>query len=145
MRRGAPRKCEVLVPKSCTKKSTAGTGKPAQVRQPHGGALYAGGVPGHRGGPGRPPSVLRELLRGSFAERLAVLEAIADGQPVVRVRLPDGTETETLVSASPADRLRALDLMAKYGLGTQMGLPVNGAGEETPTQVIIMGGREIRF
>lgn len=121
------------------------TAPPAKIPQPHGGALYAGGVPGHRGGPGRPPSMLRELLRGSFAERLAVLEAIADGQPIVRVRLPDGSESETVVSASPADRLRALDLMAKYGLGTQMGLPMNGAGEEVPAQVIVIGGREISF
>jgi len=33
--------------------------RPALVPQPHGGALSTGGMPGNRGGPGRPPSQLR--------------------------------------------------------------------------------------
>jgi hypothetical protein len=71
------------------------------VSQPHGGALFAGGVPGHRGGGGRPPSVLRERLRGSFDQRVRVLEEIADD------RCPD-----------PTDRIRAVDVLGRYGLGT---------------------------
>jgi len=59
---------------------------PALVPQPHGGAIYGGGVPGHRGGPGRPPSALRERLRGSFEQRIAVLENIADDLYVVHER-----------------------------------------------------------
>src|SRR5438093_8534927 len=74
---------------------------PALVDQQHGGAIYAGGVPGHRGGPGRPPSALRERLRGSFEDRVNVLEGIADNP-----------------EADPQDRIRALDVLAKYGLGT---------------------------
>ncbi len=74
---------------------------PALVDQRHGGALYAGGVPGHRGGSGRPPSVLRERLRGSFEDRVNVLEAIADDE-----------------EADPQDRIRAVDTLAKYGIGT---------------------------
>jgi len=74
---------------------------PALVPQPHGGSVYAGGVPGHRGGPGRPPSALRERLRGSFEERIAVLEEIADDE-----------------EADPQDRIRAVDTLAKYGIGT---------------------------
>ena len=76
--------------------------EPDLVRQPHGGALLSGGVPGHRGGAGRPPSVIRERCRGSFAERLTVLEEIADDSEVP-IR----------------DRLKAIDLLGKYGLGTQ--------------------------
>ena len=52
-------------------------------------------------GIGRPPSAIRERLRGSFDERVAVLEDIADSN-----------------WESTADRIRAIDLLAKYGLGT---------------------------
>ncbi len=68
-------------------------------QQPHGGALRNGGT--NKGGPGRPPNVIRQKLRGSFEERIKILEAIADDK-----------------KSSQADRMRALDLMAKYGLGT---------------------------
>jgi hypothetical protein len=74
---------------------------PGLIPQHHGGAVYSGGVPGHRGGPGRPPSALRERLRGSFEQRIAVLEAIADDE-----------------GAEPQDRIRAIDTLAKYGIGT---------------------------
>ncbi len=104
--------------------SGKGSPKPAKIPQPHGGALYAGGVPGHRGGPGAPPSVLRERLRGSFENRIGALEQIADGEALVKTRAPDGKETETLVSASVPDRLKAIDTMAKYGLGTTKELTV---------------------
>jgi hypothetical protein len=73
---------------------------PALVRQPRGGALLSGGLPGHVGGGGRPSSALRERLRGSFQERVKVLEEIADDP-----------------KADPQDRIRAIDVLAKYGLG----------------------------
>jgi len=56
---------------------------------------------GKAGRSGRPPSVIRQKLRGSFEDRIKVLESIADDK-----------------KASKADRMRALDLMAKYGMGT---------------------------
>ena len=71
------------------------------VPQKHGGALLAGGRPGNRGGSGRPSNALRERLRGSLDERVAVLEEIADN--------PD---------ASDRDRIKAVDILGKYGLGT---------------------------
>ena len=52
-------------------------------------------------GIGRPPSAIRERLRGSFDERVATLEEIADSN-----------------AESTVDRIRAIDLLAKYGLGT---------------------------
>ena len=55
----------------------------------------------NRGGTGRPPSAIRERLRGSFDERIETLEDIADSN-----------------AESTADRIRAVDLLAKYGLGT---------------------------
>ena len=73
------------------------------VRPSHGkGLLRRGSRPGESiAGVGRPPSALRERLRGSFDERVAVLEEIADDP-----------------RQSPADRTRAIDILAKYGLGT---------------------------
>jgi len=72
------------------------------VPQPHGGALLNGMAKNHVPGPGRPPSELRERLKGSLAERIKVVEEIADE-----------------ITHTPADRLRAIDLLAKYGLGTK--------------------------
>ena len=49
---------------------------------------------------GRPPSVLRDAYRASAAERLPFVLAVVDG------RVP---------AATVADRLRAWDLLNKYG------------------------------
>ena len=57
----------------------------------------------HVPGPGRPASAIRKKLKGSFANRVKILKEIAD----------DG--------AKDSDRLKALDLMAKYGLGEAKG------------------------
>lgn len=111
------------------------------VPQPHGGALRNGGT--SKGGPGRTVSEVRVALKQAFAGRMTVLEDIADGEAVQRARVPlltvlphatcpkcgtglkakdvDGAlliEVNGHVSASPADRMKALDLMAKYGIGT---------------------------
>ena len=83
-------------------KSPAKSPVGALVDQPHGGAIRRGALPRtNAGGTGRPPSAIRERLRGSFDQRIEVLEEIAD----------DPMQT-------PADRTRAIDLLAKYGLGT---------------------------
>lgn len=84
-------------------------------------------------------------MRLALDEQIRVLVDIASGEPVVRVKLPNGQETDTFVSATPGDRIRAIEMLAKYGLGTQIGLPVNGDGEEVPAQIIVIGGREVRF
>ncbi len=57
---------------------------------------------GERGSDGRPPSRIRHALRQSFEDRIRLLEEIADGA---------GGKTTV------GDRLRALDILAKYGLG----------------------------
>ena len=106
-------------------------------------------IPGKGRGPapgtgGRPPSLIREQLRGSFTERIAFLNSVADGVPIVRQRvlvmdvaphlccptcgelsglqLKDlkaaVQEIEVVGSASVKDRLQAVDMTAKYGLGT---------------------------
>jgi hypothetical protein len=51
--------------------------------------------------PGRPASSIRRALRRGLAKRIPILEQIAD------------------TDEKSADRLKALDLMGKYGLGTE--------------------------
>lgn len=69
---------------------------------PINGSRLIPGNPGNSGGKpgrsGRPPSVIRKALRESFDNRVRILEEIAD----------DG---------SNRDKLQALELMGRYGLG----------------------------
>ena len=69
------------------------------IPQPHGGALRNGGP--NRGGPGRAPSEIRKQLRGDFRERIQILNRIADDEEM-----------------RAGDRIRAVELMARYGFGT---------------------------
>ena len=78
-----------------------------KVPQKHGGAIYQGTPKNIVPGPGRPPSEIRRTLRASFDQRVKILEEIADSE-----------------QASPADRMKAVDLLAKYGLGTTKELTV---------------------
>jgi hypothetical protein len=83
----------------------------------NGGRIRSGSKPGMNGpGPGRPASAIREHLRGSFADRMHILEQIADGEALVKIKGPSG-ESEVTVSAEVSDRIKALDMMGKYGLG----------------------------
>lgn len=63
----------------------------------NGGQLLVGN-PGNKGGTGKPKSEVRERCVGSFDERIPILEQIAND-----------------VNANPADRLKAIDLLGKYG------------------------------
>lgn len=111
------------------------------VPQEHGGALLHGN-PGNRGGPGTPPSRIRERLRGSFERRIRVLEQFADGEATEKIKLKlrdvadhltcpscqheleikEGSAEVTItvnVSAQAKERLTAIDLMGKYSIGSQ--------------------------
>ena len=99
--------------KKPARKTTRKLRKPAKKRgekrgtvlipQKHGGALLSGDSPtNHVSGPGRPPSAIRRALRESFDKRLPVLEKIADS-----------TTPET----KDSDRIRAVEVLGKYGLG----------------------------
>jgi len=72
---------------------------PELIPQPHGGALLSGGWPGNAGG-GRPPSVVRAAMREALAERIGLLAEIADDE-----------------DARPSDRIKAIEALARYGLG----------------------------
>lgn len=85
-----------------TKKTTAKTtAVGALVPQPNGGALRNGGT--NAGGTGRPSSELRRRLKEAGADRIKVLEEIADSKEV-----------------KESDRIKAIDMMLKYGLGKQV-------------------------
>lgn len=77
------------------------------VPQPHGGALVPGAGGGPQPGAGRPPADIRFRLRGSLADRLHVLTDIADDR-----------------EARPADRIRAVEVLLRYSLGADQGVPV---------------------
>ena len=86
-----------------------GKSESKSVARIHKGPFVPGPDPRRGRGPkpgapnaGRPPSVIRERCRGSFEDRIVVLEEIADDP-----------------KANAGDRIRALDLLGKYGLGTQ--------------------------
>ena len=85
---------------------------PTLIPQAHGGALYRGGVPGNRGG-WKPPSAIRARLRDSLDDRVTVLEEIADDPGM-----------------AASDRIRAVDVLAKYGLGAASEVSVDQIREK---------------
>lgn len=129
--------------KKAGRKTAGKTTAPSKRPQPHGGALLTGGVPGNKGGTGRPPSELRAQLRGSFAERVKVLEQFADGSMPLRERCPKCGHEEpaslaTALPVEPSDRLRALDMLAKYGLGTLKEISVENVRERVRSTLSVI-------
>lgn len=122
-----------------TKKIAAQVAEPPKlVAQSHGGALLSGGMPGHKGGPGRPRDVFREeLLKIAQGEGVPVLRAMLRGSGVLRPMcpthdvplqcpkkgcgyVPDATsDAVTVITPSADNQLRALDTALKFGLGTK--------------------------
>lgn len=83
--------------KTAEHRMTSGHTSVELVRQEHGGSLQKGN-PGNRG---PPTSKLRQRFRDSLESRLYIAEEIADDE-----------------GASATDRLRALEFLARYGMGT---------------------------
>lgn len=82
---------------------------PPLVPQPHGGALYRGGVRGNKGG-----SLRKELTSAALsmvAERMPALGAIADGTVVEWSENADGQRVPTLTSPTPGERTKAMALL----------------------------------
>ena len=96
------------------------------VPQAHGGALLAGGKPGNKGG-GRTPNELRALFREPLAKLLPVVEQIAEAKDVQEVTCPHCEKKLEVVSWLKAgDKLKAVDLLGKYGLGTRQEIEHQG-------------------
>lgn len=81
--------------KKTTAKSTVPVG--ALIPQPHGGALRNGGP--NKGGPGAPPQVIREKMRGTLSQILPEIEA--------------------KYKSGIVEPLDFANFLAKYGLGTK--------------------------
>lgn len=71
------------------------------VPQPHGGAIWHGAPANPVAGPGRPPSVLRELAREAWCEGIPVLKDIVNGR----------------IKANAGERVRAQAELSKVGQG----------------------------
>lgn len=109
---------------------SSGTGKLVPGR--NGGKIWRGAPKNPVPGPGRPPSKIRASLRGDFDERREVLKDIVDGVvPLFRERCPEcgyepperTVEEKRKLVVRPSDRAKAMDIMARYGLGVaQQGL-----------------------
>lgn len=97
--------------------SRNGAQRPAMIVPAHGGGrIYRGGVVGHRGGSGRPADRVRRALLSVGRTGIAkVLKPLIDGQPVSVI---DRNGTVVAIDPNPADRLRAVEIALKYGLGT---------------------------
>ena len=82
---------------------------PPLTPQPHGGALYRGGVPGNRGN--RIRKELTSTALAMVAERMPALGAIADGTVVEWREDGDGRRVPTLASPTPGERTKAMSLL----------------------------------
>lgn len=92
------------------------------ISQAHGGRLLKAGKAGNRGGTGAPPSAIRTRCRDSFSARIAIAERIADDE-----------------SLCPRDRLKALELLARIGIGALDSKPVSDA-DATEAAILSAGG-----
>lgn len=151
--------------KKSAKKSATG---PKLVPQPNGrGALLSGGQPGNKGGTGRPPNEIRAMLRETVGGHGSVVDDIASGKPIQRIEVPllsllphascpkcgdrlvselsAGDQIlitiEGKVSASPRDRIAALEYAARYGLGALKDISVDSVRERMQRTLDILQAR----
>lgn len=73
-----------------------------------------------KGGPGRPPSEIRAAMREALGRRLHILGEIADDPKV-----------------TPTERMKALDLLGKYGMGTTI-TETDANGQDVPRSVLVV-------
>jgi hypothetical protein len=77
------------------------------------------GNPGNSGGKkgrsGRPPGKIREACARAFSARVKILAQIAEGAILHYQEMPDGTKRELKEPVEISDRLKAMDLLGKYG------------------------------
>lgn len=107
-------------------KMTKGTDKVGElVPQAHGGALRHGN-PGNKGG-GRTPNEIRELMRQPLAKLLPIITRIAEAPDVEEVECPHCNEKVEVPSyRKDGDKLKAVDLLARYGIGTRQEIEHEG-------------------
>lgn len=80
-----------------------------------------GGIPGNKGGPGRPKSAVVEACRLAFEERIPVLMAIADN-----------------TKAKHRDRILAIDKLGEFGGLKKIDITSDGEQIKAPQVVIYL-------
>lgn len=109
------------VNKSPKKGDTPAPVMPPLIPQPHGGALFVGGLPGNKGGSGRPPGLTRQLAARKMPKHVRTLDAIALGRTTVTIaeKCPkcgfeptDKAETAPVL-VKPSDRVSAIRELRK--------------------------------
>lgn len=96
-----------------------------QFRPKTGGRLNRGGTPGHRGAGGATPRVIREELRVMFMKNIRKLQKIINDK-----------------KTSPATKMKAMEMMLKYGSGTPSST-LNGEGEVIEPRLVIQEVNEM--
>jgi hypothetical protein len=142
----------------------AGQGSTGLRPQRHGGGLLPGGLPGNKGGTGRPPSQIRAALRASYDARMGFLDDVIDGKVQQTVQYPvlelarhveckkcktplqavDASILDSItvrVSASTKDRIAAVEHQAKYSLGQLKEISVENVREKLERQVELLRNR----
>lgn len=99
-------------------KKTAGR-TPAKVEQSHGGALYAGGVPGNKGG--RPPDAFKAKM-AELLERKQTIEYLQ--------RCLEGRE-------GPSPYMAALNFTAERAKGKVPNVTTLRGDEDAPLRVVV--------
>lgn len=88
-------------------------GQPGEQPGKNGGTLRRGGT--NKGGHGRTPSAIKELLRRDFKSTAPLLKQFAN-DTLTRKGEKDEHGKPVRDPVTHKDRLRALDIMARYGL-----------------------------
>ncbi len=98
------------------------------IPQAHGGALLAGGQPGHKGGGGRPREIIRNQLRSLITTKgFKYLEDVL-GAPRSYIHECTKCGHGELIAPPKTDEivLKGIDLCARYGIGTQQEVEHHG-------------------
>ena len=107
------------------------------IPQPHGGALKRGGP---NRGAGRRPDRVKKLALQLLEPRLQLLAHFADGVVVSQVEDVNGTAKHVLHSPSPAERIKALEVLHKIGTGATVS--VSDVRERLRRQVQMIRGQD---
>jgi len=106
--------------------------KPPKIAQPHGGALYSGGVPGNRGG-GRPRSVATQRAGETLDDVVQRIGQVIERRPDTCPHC--GGAVEVMPELTLAEVLRIFRTLAEIVFSEPEELP--------PIQVQVMAGAQI--
>src|SRR5205823_2592654 len=80
---------------------SAAPGAAMLIQQPHGGSLLRGGLPGNKGGPGRPKEALREKMRQALDAAIDAISAALKGERLAHDAARSLLADERIVALGP--------------------------------------------